>query len=135
MGQQPALPMMQAQMVLRSGAIDEAARIVSEKVADMRQQGGSAWPSDWLLASRLALATGDSTVAVEMLDRGLASLPRAASNILSVPHVAAAIPEMAAMRARLKAVEGAGQDAARWEAAAIALRRTADPPLRGGAVR
>ncbi|HLV26621.1 MAG TPA: hypothetical protein VKZ41_09925, partial [Gemmatimonadales bacterium] len=135
MGQQPALPMMQAQMVLRSGAIEEAARIVSEKVADMRQQGGSAWPSDWLLAARLALATGDSTVAVEMLDRGLASLPRAASNILSMPHVAAAIPEMAAMRARLGAVEGAGQDAERWETAAIALRRTADPPLRGGAVR
>lgn len=131
----PPLPLLRAQIDLRNGDIESARAVVQEKIADMRQQGGAAWPSDWLATARLAIAIGDSTAAVEMLDRGLSSLPRAASNILSLPHVAAAIPEMAAMRSRLQGAGGSQQDAAKWSAAATELRRTADAPLRGGAVR
>jgi len=122
-------PIMQVQLQLRAGERERAGAVVRAKLDEMRSRGSSPWPSEWLLTARIALAYGDSTAAVEMLDRGLAALPRTSSNILSLPHVAASIPAMAALRARLGSVDGAAAEAVRWSEAAAALRRTADAPL------
>lgn len=120
----------EAQRFARDGRVAEASERLRARMEALRAQGSAQLPSEWLVAARVALAIGDSATATELLDRGLAALPRGPSNVLSIAHVAAAIPELAALRASLNGVGEGTADARRWAIAADALRRTADPQLR-----
>lgn len=129
-------PAERLQDLLRSGDLESAAQGVAELIAEIRQSGSGAMPSDWLLISRIALAQGDTLLAAEMLELGLEALPRTSTNILSLSAVAAAVPALAALRVQIGEAAGQPADAtAGWTQAFRELRRTADPVLFNAAPR
>ena len=79
----------------------------------------------WLLA-----AAGDTTQAIEHLDRTLTALPTLGSYLLDFPSQSAALVRAMGLRAELADRAGDPAAAARWGAAVATLWAGADPPLR-----
>jgi serine/threonine-protein kinase len=77
----------------------------------------------------LALAVGDTAVAVEGLATMLDGLPTARTSLIDDVRSAGALPRTMALRAELAARRGSAAEAARWAAAAAALYASADPEL------
>jgi tetratricopeptide (TPR) repeat protein len=79
----------------------------------------------------LLLAVRDTARAITHLDAALTNLTLSPRWLLADVHRPAALAPMMRMRALLAERRGDPRVAARWARAAIALWRTADPPLRG----